>query len=434
LDTAPEQGSCLHPGHVLHLFEGRAIPRRLLRSLQLFCRFDERFLVDPEMPNQREAATSRSGESRTGTGEGVVVEYSTGASGFASEHERLTRAVIARKLADLKGYRYAGEFDPTAHYPGAVYFVPSNTISGLERAHELGIRTEQDLFGGVVSRPFMATKAITHPLVAPGADAPEGWAHDFPRQVQDAVLIGFSVFALNDAHRAGECLLPHGPVRLKPVGATGGRGQRVVHNPPELNRALAKVDYSELQQEGLILEENLTDVTTYSVGQVRVADLVATYYGTQRLTPDNSGTAVYGGSDLTVVRGGFEALLECDVPDDIRLAVDQARTYDAAASRLFSGMFASRRNYDIAQGWNLAGRRSGVLEQSWRIGGASGAEIAALETFRTDPGLHVVDASTFEIFGESPDPPPDARVSFRGVDEQVGPITKYALVRRHGDA
>jgi hypothetical protein len=75
-----------------------------------------------------------------------------------------------------------------------------------------------------------------------------------------------------------------------------------------------------------------------------------------------------------------------------------------------------------------------VLEQSWRIGGASGAEIAALETFRTDPGLHVVDASTFEIFGESPDPPPDARVSFRGVDEQVGPITKYALVRPYGDA
>ena len=174
-------------------------------------------------------------------------------------------------------------------------------------------------------------------------------------------------------------------------------------------------------------------MTTYSVGQVRVADLTATYYGSQRLTTDNAGDEVYGGSDLVVVRGDFDALVQLPLPESIRIAVEQARIYDAATS-VFPGMFASRRNYDVAQGMNARGQwRSGVLEQSWRMGGATGAEIAALEAFRADPVLQVVRASTFEIYGESQAPPPHATVYFRGVDEHVGLLTKYAMVEAHDD-
>jgi hypothetical protein len=75
-----------------------------------------------------------------------------------------------------------------------------------------------------------------------------------------------------------------------------------------------------------------------------------------------------------------------------------------------------------------------VLEQSWRIGGASGAEIAALEAFRADPGLRVVRASTVEAYGAGAVPPPGATVYFCGVDDDAGPITKYATVERHADA
>jgi hypothetical protein len=166
-----------------------------------------------------------------------------------------------------------------------------------------------------------------------------------------------------------------------------------------------------------------------------VADLVATYYGTQRLTPDNGGAAVYGGSELFVARGGFEALAGLGLPEEARLAVSQARVYDEAAEGCFAGMFASRRNYDVARGLDAEGRwRSGVLEQSWRIGGASGAEVAALEAFRTDPALRTVRASTVEAYGEHvPPPPAHAAVYFRGVDERDGPMTKYATVESHGD-
>ena len=332
----------------------------------------------------------------------------------------------------MTGLAYAGEYDPSARYPGRVYFVPGDTLVGLQAAG-VGITGEPDLFGGVVPYPFVATKAITHPLVEPGADAPEGWSDTFPRHVQSAVLEGYSVFTPEQAYAAGERLLEHGPIRLKPVHATAGRGQKVIRSRIELAEALAGIDVAELAEAGLVLEENLTAVTTYSVGQVRVADLTATYYGSQRLTTDTTGEEVYGGSDLVVVRGDFDALVRLPLPESIRTAVEQARIYDAATS-VFPGLFASRRNYDVAQGTNARGQwRSGVLEQSWRIGGATGAEIAALEAFRADPALQVVRASTFEVYGESQAPPPGASVYFRGVDEHVGWLTKYATVKAHGD-
>jgi hypothetical protein len=61
------------------------------------------------------------------------------------------------------------------------------------------------------------------------------------------------------------------------------------------------------------------------------------------------------------------------------------------------------------------------------MGGASGAEIAALEAFRAEPGLRAVRASTVEIYGGAV-PPPHATVYFHGVDERDGPMTKYATV------
>jgi hypothetical protein len=363
----------------------------------------------------------------------VVAEYSPRGGGFVDTHERATRAEIAKRLAVLKGFDYVGEYDRSARYPGRLYFVPSDTLVGIDRASELGIKGEHDLFGGVVPYPFVATKAITHPLVEPNALAPEGWSDTFPNKVHGAVLFGFSVFTLAQAQEAGKRLFERGPVRIKPVHATAGHGQTVVSNLNELEAVIAAMDPAVLAGDGLVLEENLTAVTTFSVGQVRVADLIAAYYGSQRLTTDNGGKEVYGGSDLVVLRGEFDVLLQLGLPDDMRIAVEQACAYDAA-TWLFSGMFASRRNYDVAQGIDALGRwRSGVLEQSWRIGGATGAEIAALEAFRADIRLQAVRTSTFEIYGESEAPPPQATVYFRGVDEQIGLLTKYTLVEAYGD-
>src|ERR1700687_593611 len=138
---------------------------------------------------------------------GVVVSYAP-QDGFNPEsHECVTRMQIAEQLAALKGYEFAGEYDDTLRYPGAVYYVPSCTLVGSETTARLGIKNEDDLFGGVVPYAFVATKTITHPLPHENAHVPPGWCSHFSAAVADAVLGGHAAFTLDDAERAGAQLL-----------------------------------------------------------------------------------------------------------------------------------------------------------------------------------------------------------------------------------
>jgi hypothetical protein len=349
------------------------------------------------------------------------------AGGVPGGHEETTHREIARRLAVLQGLEHGGRLDPARPDPVPPYLVPSDTLVGAATAAELRIAGEQDLFGGVVPHGFVATKAISHGLVAPDAAAPSGWSETFLRQVGDAVLPGFSVFDREDARKAAVILLERGPMRVKSVRGIAGRGQAVVHDLRGLEVLLDEIEPAELASGGLVLEENLSEVVTFSVGQVRVGGLVASYHGRQCLTPDGKGEPVYGGSALEIVRGGFEALLRLPLPWPVRLAVLQADRYDRAADAAYPGLIASRRNYDVARGRDGRGRmRSGVLEQSWRVGGASGAEIAGLEALQADPALGVVRARTVEVYGAA-EPPPDAVVYFHGVDAENGPMLKYTV-------
>lgn len=361
---------------------------------------------------------------------GTVVVYPGNAQRNPCGHESAAYAEMARRLAVLKGFAFGGVFDAGCDYGGPLYFVPSDTFVSIDAARRLGIHGEHDLFGGVVPYPFIATKTITHPLPAAHAQAPSGWSHELARRVRDVVLPGFSAFSLADALDAGCALLAQGAVRVKKASGIGGLGQWVVADAGELEACLRALDAQETQREGVVCERNLAQVETLSVGQVRVGELLATYCGTQRLTVNNAGEEVYGGSDLVVARGDFDALLRLDLAPDALTAIAQARMYHAAVQLSYPGMYASRCNYDVAQGCDEAGRRySGVLEQSWRIGGASGAEVAALAAFRDDPALAAVRASTVEVYGDGAHVPADAVVYFRGMDEHAGPLTKYSTLK-----
>src|SRR5437773_2406723 len=97
---------------------------------------------------QLDTATDLAHESRDA--HGVVVTYSLRGTDHARSHEGVTQAAISRTLAALQGYDFAGEYDPSRRYAGRVYFVPSDTLVGVAEARALGVRTEDDLFGGVV--------------------------------------------------------------------------------------------------------------------------------------------------------------------------------------------------------------------------------------------------------------------------------------------
>ena len=99
-----------------------------------------------------------------------------------------------------------------------------------------------------------------------------------------------------------------------------------------------------------------------------VDDIKFTYYGRQRLTTDNNGRSVYGGSDLVCVRGGWDDLERSQMSNEIRIAVKQARLYDEAMSE-YPGFIASRRNYDVGQGIDY---RGSLDLECWNLRGGSG--------------------------------------------------------------
>jgi hypothetical protein len=354
-----------------------------------------------------------------------------------TSHDLVSKASLAASLARLFGVEFFqpgdGAADAAWRRSSRPYFVPSDALCARQAAR-LGIAGWRDLFGGVVAHPFTATKIITHALVRPDAAAPAGWPAAFADRVRPAVLDGYSVFDKADARIAARSLLAGGRVRVKDVNACGGNGQTVIADTDALEPILAALPDVGPWAAGLVLERNLDRVRTCSVGQVRVGRHVLSYHGQQRLTRNHRGHEVYGGSTLHLVRGDFEALLREPMEDALRSAVERALVYHRAATSCIPGMYASRCNYDIAQGLDAAGAwRSGVLEQSWRIGGASGAEIAALHAFEAEPSLRWVDASTHEVYADDADLPPGAELHFDGVDAEAGRLVKYAVVDGRGD-
>ncbi|MFD4836656.1 DUF3182 family protein [Achromobacter sp. NPDC058515] len=355
---------------------------------------------------------------------GIVAAYPRRAG--ASEHEIASQEALALRLAALLGRRYVAGYRPSRHRgEPPPYYVPDRTITSVARAAKLGITRAADLYGGVTPHAFVATKSITHGVLDTRAKTPAGWVRALADELREAVLSGYTAFTLEDAQRAGERLLQDGPLRIKPADANAGRGQILVATPQELRKGLAQQHVASVRRLGLVLEEHLAQIATYSVGWARVGKLEVSYVGTQRLTPDNDGVLVYGGSALCFARGGFDQLRALDLSDEERRAVALACRYDTAVSTAYPELFASRRNYDVAIGHSAAGEaRAGVLEQSWRAGGASIAELAAMQAFVLSPSLKTVRAATRERYGEDEPVPTPQRYIYRGEDSAVGLITK----------
>jgi len=261
---------------------------------------DERPL--PIFPHQLYARPSAHSISR-----GVVLVYFSRFGKPLQWHHQVVLNAGAKAIADIKGYDFGGRYDTTHRYSGPLFFVPDDTLL-LNEASCLGIRSANDLYGGVAPQLFVKTKAITHGLVDCHAERPPGWSSTFAERVQGIVLPGYTVFSRCDARMAARRMLRRGPLRLKKPLSASGRDQTVVTTLSELDAALEKITADEMATYGMVLEENLRHVRTLSVGKVAVGSLRVSYHGTQRIVRDNEGRPVYGGSDLVCVRGGWEAL------------------------------------------------------------------------------------------------------------------------------
>jgi hypothetical protein len=196
-------------------------------------------------------------------------------------HERVTLSVVAEAIAQVKGVKFGGHYDNAKSYSGNVFFVPDDTLVPDETTC-LGIRRPTDLFGAVVPHPFAKTKAITHRLIDPNADRPQGWSSAYAEKIQDVVLPGYTAFSLDDARTAAARLLNSGPIRIKEPLAAGGAGHTVVTTSDEVESFLEAFSEAAITAHGLVVESNLRDVTTLSVGQITIDDMTIAYHGRQR--------------------------------------------------------------------------------------------------------------------------------------------------------
>jgi len=332
---------------------------------------------------------------------------------------------VARRLSSL----LRGEIAPTLQDFGetdGMFVIP--TFS-LIRQHNHPDLPANRFLGGLVDHEFMTTKLITHPAWDHEDGLPLGWKTQFAEDLRDCVLPGFSVFSHAHAMNAGAFLLKTRRIRLKDPYASGGNGQRVIETGLQLERFLETFSTNDMTK-GIVIEEDIENATTYSVGQVSVGSLTATYVGRQYTTRDLKGDTVYAGSRLHVVRGGWTQLLQRLRAPTARRIVDSAMRYDKAAE-CHLGLVSSRKNYDVLVGpITENGFCFGVLEQSWRVGGATPAEILALEKMTEDDSVTALQATTREKYGPAPQLRDEDFVVFSGEDAAGQPLHKYARIEK----
>jgi hypothetical protein len=304
--------------------------------------------------------------------------------GFIPEYANSRNRAVAERIAPLIDGVMLNDGDPTE----AAYFVPDAPLLRPE-ASRLGIAGRDDLFGGVVSVRLHHDKAILHPLVGQGAQNNSHYSASFPRAIESAVLPGYTAFSISDAlvgyghlRRAGY------EVRCKDPSQEGGNGQCVIED----ERLLRRLNPTRLANEGIVLEPDISDAVTMSLGHICLGGKTYSYYGYQTTTTLD-GVITYGGTTLTMVRGEFGKLYSQVEDESVRLAICQANTVYEAYS--WYDPILSRANFDIVQGHDGRGNfLSGVVDQSLRIGGASPAEVLAISALEAEASL---DRATAQI-------------------------------------
>ncbi len=342
-------------------------------------------------------------------------------------HERATHSWLCEEVARLLGVACAHDASSGSIAQANSYHVPDDTLT-REQARALGMHDASDLLGGIVPHAFLATKVISHPLVDEDSARIDGWSQPLAQALIPATLPGYSVFSAVDAQRAYAALRGRGRLRFKLPTGIGGKGQWLIDDEPMLLQRLRELSTDYLATHGAVLELNLHEVVTHSVGELCCAGVQICYYGTQHSVLDRDGEEVYGGSDLEVRRGTLETLASSDLSALQKLVVSKACVYDRFIVGAYPELQVSRRNYDVVTGCDEQGTpMCGVLEQSWRVGGATPAELAAVACFQRDPSLNSVRASTHESFGD--EVPGDADVYYRAPSAaSSGPRLKYRRV------
>lgn len=309
-------------------------------------------------------------------------------SGIFNTYITQRNGTVAKMAAAYMGLPFAGEASKMIGSKTDQYLVFPKTI-GPETAGLYGIGKPEDFYGAFVEHPFLVGKTAFHEPVS--SDTPFYYSEEFAGSVSDFVLPGYSVFTQSDGVKAYGLMLGKGfkDVRLKLSDKSDGEGQSVIADKKHLKKLLGTVPAYDLQKKGIVLEPNLRDHRTISVGFAQFGNDVFSFIANQK-NDVYEGRDRYIGADAIIVRGQMDNLLKMlQLDDPHRDAVEKALGFYNAYS--YFDPVASRLSFDVLEGLDAKGNRlSGVTDITGRLGGTCPALILAALEMQRDPTIHAV--------------------------------------------
>jgi len=292
---------------------------------------------------------------------------------------------IARYLADILGFGFLGLVE---QFEGNnKYIVPPKTIT-MSLLKEIGIRSEANFYGLAISDIDLVDKQIFQLGRS---------QNGFAGLVREYVLNGYKAKGKNDLKKAVETMLEtSGEARIKKLGVSDGRGQRVVENSSKIGLLECSDD------EVVVVEPNLVDKSTISVGRAIVGSNEYSFIAHQinDVAPEDGRDRYMGANPVRVVRGDLYNLFTIKLQNRERIAVAKAIGFDKEYLNYYKPL-ASRISYDVLFGRDRKGNNlSGITDITGRLGGTCPALVLAIKDILEDAREIFVDHPTLKISAE----------------------------------
>ena len=296
---------------------------------------------------------------------------------------------MAKNIAEYLGLPYFSEEEKLSLDGRSIYYVPPTT-QVKEQTTPLGIETPQDFYGLTIENINQVGKAVLHESIS--KSVPGFYSSFFARAVKDLVLPGVTVFSREDLGKGFELLKKKGlfSIRLKPPDKSDGHGQHALKDIGHLKKLLVDVKDEEIVSKGLILEVNLKEAKTISVGFATLGKDTFSFIALQKNDiAKEDGRNRYLGAHARIVRGEMQELTGVVENEVEQSALETSiKFYDKY--RLFNPI-ASRLSFDFLYGYDSKGNLlSGVTDITGRLGGTCPAiTLSALE-FKNHPSLSAI--------------------------------------------
>lgn len=300
---------------------------------------------------------------------------------------------IAEKIARHQGL----PFNPNPIMQGIenkTYVVPGATLTSGQ-ADQLLIAAENDFYGTAAPTMDHVGKSILHRSMSeryPGFYSPE-----FAQEAESMglVLPGYTGFAKEEIQQAFMCVDSRPLLyRLKVPNESDGNGQYRINDTEHLVSLLSQIDAESIAQHGMVIEPDLRNKSTVSVGHFALGDDSYSFVANQTGEMIDGRDVYLGGNDIIVARGELQNLM------DMLHQLGDERFESVAKGKAFFQLYAkhypllsSRMSVDVLSGSHPDfGQISGVTDITGRLGGLCPATTLAALHLQENPHQAAVGA------------------------------------------